>query len=194
VCDPLPDDRVLATWPIQSICSPGGGPAQPERTTLKTLADGTMIIESLGRCFRARYRRCMTKCLPPDARIATPSGEVPISELRVGMSVWTQDVAGMKVAGRVELISTPRVVGVHHVARVVLSDGRSLVASPEHPMVNRQRVEDLRVGDLYDGAAITEVEVVVYTGDRTYDILPSLGTGVYWVNGIPAATTITRIE
>jgi hypothetical protein len=60
-CDPLPSRRELATWDVQSICQPGGGPVQPERRVVLELNDGTFIIEDARGCFRARYRQCNSK-------------------------------------------------------------------------------------------------------------------------------------
>jgi hypothetical protein len=60
-CDPLPPDRELRTWPIQSICPPGGGPRPPPRRKIKSLGDGTHIFEGRQGCFRARFRECHSK-------------------------------------------------------------------------------------------------------------------------------------
>jgi hypothetical protein len=181
---------VLATWPVGSICSPGGGPVQPERKHVKTLRDGTMIVEQLGRCMRVRYRTCHTKCLPPDARIATPDGEVRVRELRAGQHVWTLDDANRRVAAPVDRVASIAITGEHHVARVVLSDGRTFVASPQHPLLGERDVQDLRPGDTYDGTAIVALEFVRFAADRTYDLLPAGPTGVYWVDGVPARSTL----
>lgn len=186
-CSPLPDRATLMTWPIGQICQPGGGPAQPERTFVLGLRDGTQIIEQLGKCLRVREVECHTKCLPGAARIATPAGEVPISQLHVGSAIWTQDAHGRRVEGRVIRAATVEVTGEHHVARVVLSDGRTLVVSPEHPALH-DRIEDLRAGDAYDGATVVTIALEPYTGARTYDILPS--GGVYWADGVPLRSTL----
>lgn len=60
-CDPLPSLAVLRTWPINSICAPGGGPVQPRRKYVRSLGDGTSIIQQRQGCFRVRYRRCFGK-------------------------------------------------------------------------------------------------------------------------------------
>lgn len=60
-CDPLPGLAVLRKWPINSICAPGGGPVQPRRKSIRSLGDGTSIIQQRQGCFRARYRRCFGK-------------------------------------------------------------------------------------------------------------------------------------
>jgi hypothetical protein len=60
-CDPLPSNRVLRTWEVNSICSPGSGPVQPERRLVLSLGDGTHILADHRGCFRARYRQCLSK-------------------------------------------------------------------------------------------------------------------------------------
>lgn len=177
-------------WPIGEICAGGGGPAQPERTFIRTLSDGTMIIEQLGRCLRVREVECHTKCLPPDARIATPSGDIAIRDLRAGMLVWSQAPTGARIAVPIVLVSRTPITSAHHVAHLVLSDGRTLTVSPQHPALTGL-VEDLRTGDPYDGATVLGIDVVRYALSETYDLLPS-GTGIYWANDIPLRSTLSH--
>lgn len=188
-CQPLPSDAELSTWEVRSICAPGSGPAPPSFTRIRSLSDGTHIIESPRGCFRARYRRCYTKCLPPNVRIATPSGSVPIDSVSVGMPVWTLDGAGHRVAGVVLGVSSVPVRGPHHVQRIVLGDGRSVTASLLHPILGRRPIQELRLGETYDGATVERIEILPYEGDRTYDILPS-HTGAYWANDILLGSTL----
>jgi hypothetical protein len=191
-CTPLPSDRELLRWPIGEICHNGGGPAQPDRTVIKRLADGTQIIEQLGQCLRVREVECRTKCLAAGARIATPAGDVAVQDVRAGTLVWTQDARGARVAAPVERVVRTPVEGVHHVARVRLSDGRSVVVSPEHPALGAL-VQELRAGDPYDGATIVALDLVRYGGAATYDLRPA-GTGIYWADGIPLRSTISAAE
>jgi hypothetical protein len=186
---PLPSDRVLATWPIVESCSPGSGPAPPPIKELKRLGDGTRIIESLGRCNRVRFKQCYTKCLPPTARIATPSGDLAARDVRIGTIVWTRDASGTRVAAAVVRVSSPLVDREHHVARLRLADGRTLVASPEHP-VPGGRLQDLRIGERYDGSTIIGLALERFAGDHTYDLLPAGDTGIYWADGIPIGSTL----
>lgn len=157
---------------------------------LRTLADGTIIVDNNGRCQRIRYRQCFTKCLPGDARIATPAGEVPIRLLRVGASVWTRATDGSRIPARIEAISQSEVRGAHHVARVTLGDGRTFTASLEHPLLGGQRVQDLAAGARYAGSTVTAIEVVPYSAPHTYDLRPAGPTGIYWVNGVPMRSTL----
>ncbi len=186
---PLPSDRVLATWPIAETCNPGSGPDPPPMKELKRLGDGTRIIESLGHCSRVRFKQCYTKCLPPTARISTPTGDVAARDVRIGTIVWTRDSSGKRIAAAVVRVSSPVVDREHHVARLRLADGRTLVASPEHPVVGG-RLQELRIGDRYDGSAIVELVLERYLGDRTYDLLPAGATGIYWADGVPIGSTL----
>ncbi|MBT8494613.1 MAG: Hint domain-containing protein, partial [Deltaproteobacteria bacterium] len=142
---------------------------QPDRKKLRELGDGTFVIEERGGCYRARYRRCRSKCLPPNAMIATPSGQVPIRELEVGMVVWTRSQSGQRVRARIVETSQSPIVGVHHVAKVVLADGRSLQASLRHPMLGGREIQQLSIGGAYDGSEIVEIESLRYTHAQTYD-------------------------
>ena len=71
----------------------------------------------------------------------------------------------------------------------ILSDGRELWASPGHPTADGRRLDDLKVGNLMDGAPVTFIERIPYNGSATYDILPSGSTGFYWANGILLGST-----
>lgn len=189
-CNPMPSAQEVATWPVESICHNGGGPDPGDVRTLMSFADGTALVNNNGRCMRVRFRTCYSKCLPPEALIATPSGEIPIRDVRVGMSIWTRNRDGARVVGIVELVSNPSVQKGHHLSRVVLDDGRVIVASPEHPLLGQKRMQDLQIGNDYDGAKVNDVQFLEYSGSSTYNVLPSGETGVYWVNGVPVTSTI----
>ena len=69
-------------------------------------------------------------CAAPDTPIATPTGERPIAELRVGDLVYSVD-DGAIVAVPIALVgSVP--VSAHHVLRITLDDGAVLSISPGH--------------------------------------------------------------
>src|SRR2546426_8258012 len=109
-------------------------------------------------------------CLAATDRIATPGGPIPVTELRPGMLVWTVD-AGKRVAAPIAMVRhTPAPFG-HRVIRVVLADGRSVVASPGHPTSDGRRIGALNPGDLLDGSRVVTIDVLPYSGD-TWDLLP----------------------
>ena len=129
-------------------------------------------------------------CLARGTRIATPSGEVAVEDLRVGDVVWTLDGAGRRVAlPLIEIGSTP-VPATHRVVELRLSDGRAVNVSPGHPTANGRKVGDLRHGDDYDGALVVSAELAPYAGGATFDVLPAGATGVYWANGVLLGSTI----
>ena len=76
---------------------------------------------------------------------------------------------------------------------LVLADGRAVLVSPGHPGLDRHPVGGLRVGDEYDGdTVVVSADRIPYDGSRTFDLLPSGGTGIYWANGIELGSTLSR--
>ena len=129
-------------------------------------------------------------CLSVGTRIDTPDGPVAVERLRLGDPVWTLDASGRRIAGTViALGSTPAPVG-HRVVRLALADGRSVTASPGHPLPDGRILGDLRVGDAVDGSRVVSADLVPYAGDDTYDLVASGPTGVYLAGGIPLGSTL----
>jgi Hint domain len=127
-------------------------------------------------------------CLAATSRIATPDGEIPVAELRPGMLVWTID-AGRRVAAPISVVGHTHAPFGHRVIRVVLADGRAVVASPGHPTADGRRVGDLNPGDLLDGSRVITTESIPYVGD-TWDLLPLSSTGAYWADGVLLGSTL----
>ena len=131
-------------------------------------------------------------CLAATTRIGTPDGPILVSDLRAGMLVWTVD-AGRRVAAPIAIVRyTPAPFG-HRVIRVVLADGRAVVASPGHPTGDGRRVGELNPGDLLDGSRIVAMDVLPYAGD-TWDLLPLSSTGTYWADGVLLGSTLANAE
>jgi hypothetical protein len=131
------------------------------------------------------------RCLPADAAIATPGGEVAIADLRPGDPVWTLDAAGARIEARVLAVrSTPARDG-HALARLTLDDGRVVAASAPHPIGDGRELGALRAGDLVDGARVRSVERIVMSGDRTWDLTVSGPTGLYLAGGVALRSTLT---
>ena len=129
-------------------------------------------------------------CLAAGDRIATPNGDIPVTQLRAGMLVWTID-AGRRVAAPILFVGhTPAPFG-HHVIRLVLADGRVVAASPGHPTADGRRIGQLKQGDILDGTRVMTTEVVPYAGD-TWDLLPLSSTGEYWANGVLLGSTLAN--
>jgi hypothetical protein len=129
-------------------------------------------------------------CLARGTRIATPDGDLPVEELRTGMAVWTVDQRGHRVAATIVRVGSADVPATHQVVRLVLDDGRTLTASPGHPLPDGRQLGDLRPDDQVDGALVLRAELVRYGEPRTFDLLPSGPTGAYWADGILLGSTL----
>ena len=129
-------------------------------------------------------------CLPKGTQIATPSGQIAVEQVRAGMTVWTVDASGQRVAAEVKKTSVTPVPETFHVVRLTLSDGRSVTASPGHPSSDSRALGEYRLGDMLDGATVLSVENVDYKGGATFDLLPSGPTGTYWANGVLLMSTL----
>lgn len=132
-------------------------------------------------------------CLTRGTLIAVPCGQVPVEQLREGMSVWTVDASGKHIVAVVEKTVVTPVPVSFQVVRVTLSDGRSVTASPGHPTADGRVLREYAVGDNLDGALVTSVERVSYGGGVTYDLLSSGPTGLYRANDILLMSTLRRL-
>lgn len=131
-------------------------------------------------------------CLARGTRIATPSGEVAVEDLRSGDVVWSEDGSGSRLAVPIAAVGRVPAATDHEVVRLALADGRSVDVSPGHPTADGRRVAALRAGDLYDGAAIFSAARVRYENGWTFDVLPASPRGIYWANGIRLGSTLAR--
>ncbi len=129
-------------------------------------------------------------CLAASTLIATPTGPVLVTDVRVGTVVWTESANGARIAEPVMGIGSMAVPAGHLMVHLVLADGRELLASPGHRTADGRALGALKAGDPLDGSAIARWELVPYAGARTYDILPAGATGHYWANGIELSSTL----
>lgn len=169
----------------------GTGPdasASPSITHLvgSIAADGTIRIDSQG---PSGPPPCPI-CLARGTKIATPVGEVAVEALRTGDPVWTLDRLGRRVPAVVDAVGSMPVPTGHEVVRLELLDGRTVLVSPGHPLPDGRPVAVLREGDAYDGSIVASADRIPYNGGRTFDLLPTGGTGVYWANGIELGSTL----
>lgn len=131
-------------------------------------------------------------CLPQGVGIATPSGDVPVQDIRPGTRVWTTDRKGHRVIGVVLRTGHMRAPLGHRVLRVSLVDGRSFVASPGHPTADGRAVGELLPGDRLDGSRVKTVVPFAHSGSLTYDLMPSGPTGTYFVNGVLLGSSLVQ--
>ncbi len=130
-------------------------------------------------------------CLAAGVGIATPTGEIPVQDLRPGMRVWTTDSGGHRIIGVVLETGHMQAPIGHEVVRLVLWDGRSVLVSPQHPTADGRTVGELEPGARYDGSTVMSTALVAY-GGRTWDLLPSGPTGTYFANGVLLGSTLER--
>lgn len=129
-------------------------------------------------------------CLSIGTLIDTPYGPVAVEQLQPGMTVWTVDTTGKRVAAPVIKASSTRVPASFQVVKVILNDGRSITASPGHHTADMRALGDYQLGDALDNGLVVSIEWIGYVGGATYDLLPSGGTGLYWANGILLMSTL----
>lgn len=135
-------------------------------------------------------RRPCPICLAQWTRIATPTGELPVTEVRTGTVVWTLDAGGVRVPAPVLMVGdTPAPIG-HRVVHLALADGRSMDVSPGHPLPDGRHAGDLRPGDALDGSVVVSAALRPYSGAATWDLLPAGVTHVYWADGVPLASSL----
>ena len=130
-------------------------------------------------------------CLSFNTLISTPEGNVPMTDLRPGMSVFTLDKDGNKVIHPIELVSKVTVPDSHVMCHLILNDGRELSVSGGHPTADGREVGDFSPGDVLDGAELISIAKVRYLAGYTYDLLPAGETGVYWANGVLLGSTLS---
>jgi len=128
-------------------------------------------------------------CAAPDTPIATPLGDRPIAELRVGDLVYSVDDGAIVAVPIARAGSTP--VANHRVLRVLLQGGAVLEISPGHPMADGRPLSALQAGGQLDEQhSVVSVDLVPYPYARTYDILPSSSTGTYFAAGALLGSTL----
>ncbi len=119
-------------------------------------------------------------CLARGTKIATPRGEVAVEDIRPGDPVWTRDRLGQPVSAVVDQIGSMPVATGHEVVHLVLADGRAVLVSPGHPLLDGRPVAALRHGDAYDGSMSFRP-----TGSRT----PAAEPSISFPPAGPASTT-----
>ena len=180
--DPASSDA----WRFDYLAQPSGGAAEGTRTTGSISSQGEITI---GSQVNEGQPICPI-CLARGTMIETPLGVRAVQDLGLGDPVWTLDVAGNRVPGTVIAIGSTAAPADHHVVRLVLVDGRTVTASPGHPLADGRLLGDLRIGDLVGGISVESADLLAYTGGHTFDIVVSGLTGTYLVDGIALGSTL----
>ena len=180
--EPIGNDR----YRFDYLSQPAAGAAEGTRTGGTVTVDGTITVEQEA----AAGEPVCPICLAAGTRIETPDGFAPVEAIRIGDIVWTLDADGRGVRGLVVAVGSTAAPPSHQVVRLVLADGRTVTASPGHPLANGRLLGEIALGDSVDGSAVVSAEPIAYGAARTYDIAVSGPTGVYFVDGIPLGTTL----
>lgn len=180
--DPIGND----TYRFDYLAQPPAGGTEGSRIGGTITSTGTIAIEQQA----AAGEPICPICLSRGSRIDTPRGPVAVETIRVGDQAWTVDADGRRVAATVIAVGSTMAPVGHHVIRIVLADGRSVTASPGHPLADGRLIGDLRPGDGVDGTTVTTADQVAYEGGRTFDLIVSGPTGAYFVDGIALGSTL----
>ena len=129
-------------------------------------------------------------CLARGTKIETPTGEVTVEDIRVGLEIWSLDEGGNRIVVAVTQVGSTPVPATHRVVSLVLADGRTVHASPGHPLADGRRLGDIRQGDRVGGLLVVSADLVPYSGGATFDLLPSAPAVVYFANGVPLRSTL----
>ncbi len=141
-------------------------------------------------CQLVGYIRTCPICLAENTLIDTPSGAIPVEELRKGMVIWTVNKSGERVSGIILETSKTPVSPTHKMVHISLKDGREILASPGHPTTDNRTLGELSAGDILDGSIVSTTKTIPYKKSYTYDILPSGETGFYFANRILLNSTL----
>jgi len=180
--DPIGNDA----YRFDYLAQPAAGAAEGTRTAGTISGTGGVSIEQQA----AAGEPICPICLARGTRIETPGGPLPVEALRIGDPAWTLDEHGTLVPGTVIAVGSTEAPAGHRVVRLVLADGRTVTASPGHPLADGRLLGNLRAGDAVTGSVVASATLVAYDGARTYDIVVSGPTGIYLVDGIALGSTI----
>ena len=129
-------------------------------------------------------------CAAPTTPIATPVGDRPIADLKVGDLVYSID-RGSLVVVPIKLVHRQPVTGRHRIVELKLAHGATLRISPRHPTADGRHFADLAPGDFVDGVRVIGASLVDYDQPFTYDILPDSDSGTYFAGGTLIGSTLS---
>lgn len=180
--DPIGD----GVYRFDYLAQPVGGGAMGTRTAGIINTKGLIKIEQQA----AAGEPMCPICLARGTRIDTPDGSIAVQDLRLGDAIWTLDTDGRRVAGTVIALGSTTAPANHHVIRLTLADGRSVTASPGHPLADGREFGSLAIGDRVDGSVVTGLQTILYFESQTFDLVASGATATYFSDGIPLASTL----
>jgi hypothetical protein len=193
--DPYCNGGKCGTAPCQgTTCGAGGACCGSQCCGAGQLCCMVTVGPSVLGCYDPVDGTCPTGCAScvcaaPDTPIATPQGERPIAELRVGDWVYSVDHGQIRPVP-IKRINRQSVLPSHIMVNLRLASGRTLLVSPLHPTADGRTFQDLARGDLLDGVPIAEASRVAYHQPFTYDILPDSDSGAYFAASVLIGSTL----
>lgn len=115
-----------------------------------------------------------------------------ILDLKIGDLVWTINMAEEKILTTIGSVIQRPVPRNHQMVYILLTDGRELLASPDHPDSTGNPLGKLRKVDILDNSHVSEIRLVECKDKFVYDILPAGETGCYWANGVLIGSTLSE--
>ena len=180
------DPQADGSYRFNYLARPKEGVTEGTRVTGTISATGVITIEKQ----TPEGQPNCPICLARGSLIETPAGGVSVESLNVGVKVWTLDDHGHKVTGTVLARGSTTAPTGHHVVHLVLADGRSVTASPGHPLADGRPLGAIRQGDMVSGSRVVTADLVPYAGQETFDIVVSGATGTYFIDGIALGSTL----
>jgi hypothetical protein len=174
------------TYRFDYVAKPVAGAQLGTETTGTIDGAGNITVSATASAGTPNCPICLARGTPID----TPAGPVAVERMRLGDAVWTEDVLGRRVVATVIAVGSTFAPAAHRVIRLVLADGRTVTASPGHPLADGRQLGTLALGDLVDGSAVVGLDSLPYGGGETFDLVASGPTGVYLSDGIPLGTTL----
>lgn len=175
-----------SSYRFDYVAQPPAGGQFGTETTGTIDAAGTIHAEATASVGAPNCPICLTR----RTMIDTPLGAIAVERLRLGARVWTLDRSGRRIEASVIALGSTRAPAGHRVIRLVLADGRSVTASPGHPLADGRQLGVLRVGDQVDGSPVIGLTSLPYGGGETFDLVVSGPTGIYLSDGIPLGSTL----
>ena len=180
------DPSGSGSYRFDYVAQPAAGAAEGTHTTGTINDQGAITIGSQTPANRPNCPICLARGTPID----TPAGPIAVEDLRLGDAIWTLDARGERVAGTVIALGSTIAPPDHVVIRLTLADGRTVTASPGHPLADGRQLGNLRTGDLVDGSVVVGLETLPYSSGETFDLVASGPTGEYLSDGIPLGSTL----
>ena len=169
-----------------SICIPIYVAGKDEM--IKQLNDTTWLYRINGKLVKGPSNQC--RCLPEDARIATLSGERPISSLKPGERIMVRINEADISEVAIKKINKIPVSQPYKMIELTMEDGKKIRASGLHPVEHGKPLSSYKKGDMVIGYRIISVNEVVYEGTHTWDLLTEGPPSRYRVNGLWMESTM----